>query len=637
MKITTQSQLDQLGKRGQESLYPPKIKITVGMATCGIASGAEAVYQGLLDEVEKQSLDAQVSRIGCIGLCQEEPLVDVLEPGKPRITYGKMTAEKARELVAGLAQKNGFHPEWAIYRTDEEPLLITDKKVSLKSESSSNGFEKVPLFQRHPFFRHQKRIILRNCGLIDPENIDQYIARGGYLALYKALSTMTPERVIEQVKKSGLRGRGGAGFPTGKKWEICRNEPGEVKYLVCNADEGDPGAYMDRSILEGDPHSVLEGLTLGGYAIGANEAYVYVRAEYPLAIERLQTAIAQAKENGLLGKKIFGADFDFTVHIIEGAGAFVCGEETGLLASIEGKVGEPRPRPPFPAQKGLWGKPTNINNVKTWATIAPIIARGAAWYSSIGTEKNCGTTVFSLVGKVKNNGLAEVPLGITLREMVFEIGGGLQNDRKFKAVQTGGPSGGCIPQDLLDLRVDYEQLAKAGSMMGSGGMIVMDENTCMVDVARYFLEFTTAESCGKCTPCREGTKRMLKLLTGIIEGRGQEGDIEQLEKLGQVVKATSLCGLGATAPNPVLTTIRYFRDEYESHIRDLRCPGRVCRALINYRIDKNKCNGCMLCSKQCPSEAIIGKAKTPHEIIREKCIKCGACIEVCRADAVLVE
>jgi NADH:ubiquinone oxidoreductase subunit F (NADH-binding) len=547
-----------------------------------------------------------------------------------------MTSEKARELVAGLAQGNGFHNEWAIYRMDEEELIITDKKVPLFSGDSGKEFGKVPLFKEHPFFKHQKRIILRNCGLIDPENIEEFITRGGYLALCRALSEMTPEEVIVQVKKSGLRGRGGAGFPTARKWEICHNTRGEVKYLVCNADEGDPGAYMDRSILEGDPHSVLEGLALGGYAIGANDAYVYVRAEYPLAIERLKTAIAQAEEKGLLGNNIFGSDFRFRVHIIEGAGAFVCGEETGLLTSIEGKVGEPRQRPPFPANKGLWGQPTNINNVKTWATIAPIIARGGPWYAAIGIEGNHGTTVFSLVGKIKNNGLAEVPLGIKLEEMIFHIGGGIQDDKRFKAVQTGGPSGGCMPVNLIDLAVDYESLAAAGSMMGSGGMIVMDDNTCMVDVAKYFLEFTTSESCGKCTPCREGTKRMLQILTRITEGKGQPGDIEQLERLARVIKDTALCGLGATAPNPVLTTIRYFRDEYEAHINDRNCPGHVCRELINYLIDEEKCIGCMLCAKQCPSECIVGESKTPHRILQDRCIKCGVCIEVCQNSAVLI-
>jgi len=557
------------------------MKIAVGMATCGIASGAQAVYEALTEEVQSRGVDATVIRTGCIGFCQQEPLVDVLKPGKPRVTYSQMTPEKARQLVADLDQPNEVHGQWALGRTDEDRLVVTDERIALLEGESPKGFGDILPLHEHPFFRKQKRIILRNCGLIDPENIEEYIGRGGYLALLKILSAMTPEDVIQRVQDSGLRGRGGAGFPTGNKWEFCRRAAGETKYVICNADEGDPGAYMDRSILEGDPHSVLEGLAIGAYAMGAGEAYVYVRTEYPLAIERLQTAIEQAEQHGLLGKNIFGSDFDFNVHILEGAGAFVCGEETSLLASIEGRVGEPRPRPPFPAQQGLWGKPTNINNVKTWATIAPIIARGPSWYASIGSEGNSGTTVFSLVGNVKNNGLAEVPLGIKLDEMIFDIGGGIQDDKRFKAVQTGGPSGGCLPVSLINLPVDYERLREAGSMMGSGGMIVMDENTCMVDVARFFLEFATAESCGKCTPCREGTKRMLQILTRIVEGHGQPGDIERLERLAPAIKDAALCGLGATAPNPVLTTLRYFRDEYEAHINYKRCPGAVCREIIS--------------------------------------------------------
>ncbi len=637
MNIVTEDDLKKVGKQGQLSLYPHKTRISVGMATCGIASGAADVYEALTAETDKRGLNVRIRRTGCIGLCQQEPLVDVLEPGKPKVTYGRMTPEKARQLIAGLSAGNGFDKEWALYRTEEDERVITNTTTRLATKEAQGAIKDVTLFSEHPFFKNQKRIILRNCGLIDPESIEEYIARGGYLALYKAISMMKPAEVIKQVQDSGLRGRGGAGFPTGKKWEYCRQASGKVKYVVCNADEGDPGAYMDRSILEGDPHSVLEGMITGAYAIGAGEGYIYVRAEYPLAIERLQAAIIQAEWYGLLGENIFNSGFDFRVHLVEGAGAFVCGEETGLLASIEGKIGEPRPRPPFPAEKGLWDRPTNINNVKTWATIAPIIARGASWYSSIGIEGNRGTTVFSLVGKVKNNGLAEVPLGIKLREMIFDIGGGLQNDANFKAVQTGGPSGGCMPEGLLDLPLDYERLAGAGSMMGSGGMIVMDENTCMVDVARYFLEFTTSESCGKCTPCRDGTKRMLDILTRICEGNGQAGDIEKLETMARVIKDTALCGLGATAPNPVLTTIRYFRDEYEEHIQDKQCPGRICRSLISYRIDVGNCIGCTLCLKQCPAEAIVGQAKAPHEIVQDKCIKCGACLEVCGSDAVLVE
>ena len=465
-RIATGDDLQTTADRGEAKLYPPRKRIAVGMATCGVAAGAQAVYDALVEEAANQGLDAAITRTGCIGFCQQEPLVDVRSPGKPRITYGQMTPDRARRIVADLANGDDLHEEWAIFRTDEDELVVSDRTVTLATDPGANGFGNIPLYQEHPFFRKQRRIILRNCGLIDAEDIEQYVARGGYRAMLKALSEMTPDQVVQEVLDSGLRGRGGAGFPTGMKWRFCRQSPGEVKYVVCNADEGDPGAYMDRSILEGDPHSVLEGMAIGAYAMGASEGYLYVRAEYPLAIERLQAAIAQAEGRGLLGKNIFGSGFDLKMHIVEGAGAFVCGEETALLASIEGRVGEPRTRPPFPAQKGLWDKPTNINNVKTWATIAPIIARGSSWYAAIGSEGNSGTTVFSLVGKVKNNGLAEVPLGIKLGEMIFDIGGGIQDDKRFKAVQTGGPSGGCLPVSLVNLPVDYERLREAGSMMG---------------------------------------------------------------------------------------------------------------------------------------------------------------------------
>jgi len=637
MKITTIQGLENARVRGERSLYPARTKITVGMATCGIASGAEAVYGALIEEVKNRGLDATVTRAGCIGYCQQEPLVDVLQPGLPRISFGQMTTKKARELVAKLSEKKGLPLEEAIYRTDEDEILITGEEVHLPAKRATNGYRNVTLIREHHYFKKQKRIILRNCGLIDPESIEEYIARGGYRALWKALMEMTPDQIKEEIKKSGLRGRGGAGFLTGKKWELCRLEPGEPKYVICNADEGDPGAFMDRSVLESDPFSVLEGMVIGAFSIGSHQGYIYVRAEYPLAIEKLRAAIDQAERYGTLGNDIFGSGFTFNVRVVEGAGAFVCGEETGLIASIEGSLGEPRQRPPYPAQKGLWGCPTNINNVKTWASVSPIISRGSSWFVATGTEGNPGTTVFSLVGKVKNNGLAEVPLGITLREMIFDIGGGIQDDKEFKAVQTGGPSGGCLPATLLDLPVDYERLTDAGSMMGSGGMIVMDEDTCMVDVARYFLEFTSDESCGKCTPCREGTKRMLQILTRITKGRGRPGDAEYLRNLAEVIKETSLCGLGGTAPNPVLSTLRYFHDEYQAHIFNRRCPGRVCKELITYSIDQVKCPGCLACLKQCPTEAIVGEAKVPHRIIGDKCIKCGACLDVCNYDAVIVE
>jgi NADH:ubiquinone oxidoreductase subunit F (NADH-binding)/NAD-dependent dihydropyrimidine dehydrogenase PreA subunit len=495
----------------------------------------------------------------------------------------------------------------------------------------------IPKMSEIPFFGKQQLIALANRGLVDPENIDEYIALGGYQALAKALTEMTPEGIIQEIKASGLRGRGGAGFPTGRKWEFCRNAPGEEKYIICNGDEGDPGAFMDRSIVESDPHALLEGMIIGARAIGASHGFIYIRGEYPLALERLTQAIEQAHEYGLLGEGIFGTDFSFDITVSKGAGAFVCGEETSLIGSLEGKLPEPRVRPPYPAQSGYLGKPTNINNVETWANVPHIIKRGAAWFSSIGTDTSKGTKVFSLVGKVVNTGLVEVPMGITMREIVFDIGGGIPDGKKFKAVQTGGPSGGCIPESLLDTPVDYESLVQAGSIMGSGGMIVMDENNCMVEVARYFVSFTQEESCGKCTPCREGTWHMKNILADITEGRGQEGDIELLEKMGRMIKSTALCGLGNTAPNPVLTTIRYFREEYEAHIRDKRCPAGVCKALIRYVIDPEKCTGCQACFRNCPVTCIAGERKKVHVIDQSRCIKCGMCHSVCNFDAVRIE
>jgi NADH:ubiquinone oxidoreductase subunit F (NADH-binding) len=486
------------------------------------------------------------------------------------------------------------------------------------------------------FFRSQELLALRNRGRLNPEEIDEYIALGGYAALPKALFDMEPSEIVEEVKTSGLRGRGGAGFPTGIKWELARNAGSESgrKYIVCNADEGDPGAFMDRSLLEADPHAVLEGMAIGARAIGAAEGYVYVREEYPHAVRMVTRAIEQAEEYGLLGDDILGSGFSFKVSVVRGAGAFVCGEETALMASIEGREGRPRPRPPYPAQSGLWGCPTNINNVETWANVPKIIERGGKWYAGIGTAESKGTKIFSLVGKVANTGLIEVPMGMTLREIVFDIGGGVPGGRKFKAVQSGGPSGGCIPESLIDLPVDYEELAKAGAIMGSGGLIVMDEDTCMVDVARYFVSFLEEESCGKCAPCREGIKRMREILTDIVEARGTPGDIERLEELAYAIKEASLCGLGKTAPNPVLTTIRYFRDEYESHVVHKRCPAKVCKAMIIYRVVPEKCTGCQRCVHECPVNAISGPRSQPHNVDESKCIKCGACYEVCKFDAI---
>ncbi len=578
MKIKNLKDIEKLKVKGLESLYPKKMKINVGLGTCGIATGAQAVFDSIVEEIEKQGIDAVVSKTGCLGFCQKEPLVDVWQPGRPRIIYSEMDPEKARDLVIGLAQGK-TRKEWALCRLEEEEFIIENKKK--KYSITEKDGKDIPLYREIPFYKKQKKIALRNCGFMNPENIEEYIARGGYFTLARVLSSLKEEGVIEEIKNSGLRGRGGAGFPTGLKWKFCRDAPGDTKYIICNADEGDPGAYMDRSILEGDPHSVLEGMVIGAYAIGSHEGYIYVRNEYPLAAQSVERAIEQAEEYGLLGENILNSGFDFRIKISQGAGAFICGEETALLASIDGRIGEPRPRPPFPAERGLWDKPTNINNVKTWANVPVIIARGADWYSKMGTAKSKGTMVFSLVGKINNTGLVEVPMGIKLREMIYDIGEGIPEGKKFKAVQTGGPSGGCIPSELVDLEVDYEKLTQAGSMMGSGGMVVMDEDTCMVNVAKYFLNFTKDESCGKCTPCREGIKRMLEILDDISKGKAEERDLELLETLARVVKDASLCALGGTAPNPVLSALRFFKDEYLNHIKKKRCNAAVCQEIIS--------------------------------------------------------
>jgi len=631
--IQTLEDLKKIHDEGRKLLYPEKTRIAVGMATCGKSSGAGKVYDEIAVQIERTGLDAILTKTGCIGFCQREPLVDVAVAGGPRVVYENVTPEKAAAIVEALA-KNEIPSDDAICRISTDYSLIDDDTVTYPN--GDNGLSKVPLLEEVPFFSKQLRISLRNCGYIDPDSIDQYIARGGYHALFKVLTEMQSEDVIEEVKKSGLRGRGGAGFPTGTKWEFCRRAEGSPKYIICNADEGDPGAFMDRNILEGDPHAVIEGMMIGAYAIGASEGYIYCRAEYPMALTRLRTAIEQAHEYGLLGEGILGTDFSFDLHIRAGAGAFVCGEETSLIASIEGNVGEPRTRPPFPAESGLWGKPTNINNVKTWSHIAPIIVRGASWYASMGSEKSAGTSVFSLVGKVKNTGLAEFPLGLTLREMIYDIGGGLVDDTEFKAVQTGGPSGGCIPAEFLDTPITYEDLGALGSIMGSGGMIVMNKSTCMVDLARYFISFAQDESCGKCTPCREGTRRMNQILDAICEGKGTPEDIDTLGELAEYVKDTSLCALGGTIPNPILTTLEYFRDEYDAHVKEGRCPAGVCKALITFTIDEEKCTGCGLCAKNCPVQAITGEKKKPHVIDQAACIKCGLCRDNCKFEAVVV-
>ena len=579
------------------------------------SSGSAQLIERFEQQLKEKGLEkeVQVVRTGCFGLCEAGPVVIVYPEGT---FYSRVKVEDVDEIVS----------EHLLKGRKVQHLVYVDHAT--KESTVQKSLDEVG------FYKQQERLALRNCGVIDPENIDEYIAFDGYKALGKVLTEMTPEEVIKVVLDSGLRGRGGAGFPTGKKWQFAAASKADQKYIICNADEGDPGAFMDRSILEGDPHSVIEAMAIGGYAIGATEGYVYVRAEYPIAVGRLQTAIDQAREYGLLGKNIFGSGFDFDMHIRLGAGAFVCGEETALMHSIEGMRGEPTPKPPFPAVRGLFDKPSNINNVETYANIPLIINKGAEWFKSIGTPGNSGTKVFALGGKINNTGLVEIPMGTTLRTVIYDIGGGIPNGKKFKAVQTGGPSGGCIPAEHLDIAIDYDSLTSIGSMMGSGGMIVMDEDNCMVDIARFFLDFTVDESCGKCTPCRVGTRRMLEILERITEGKGEEGDIEKLEALAENIKATALCGLGQTAPNPVLSTLKYFRDEYEAHIKEKRCPAHHCQKLLNYVIT-DKCRGCTLCSKVCPAGAISGTVREQHVIDTTKCLKCGACIEKCRFGAII--
>ena len=593
-----------------------RIELMICAGTGCVASGAFQIKEELEKEVKERGLQGEVSVVttGCNGFCGQGPLMVVVPDN---IFYGWLTLKDIPHLV--------------------EEHFLKGRPVQRLMFTPPEEESPIPLLSEIPFFKKQVLIVLKNKGLIDPENIKNYIARDGYAALEKVLTDMEPEEIIEEIIQSGLRGRGGAGFPTGLKWKFARNAQDEQKYIICNADEGDPGAFMDRSVIESDPHGVLEGMLIGAYAIGATHGFIYVRDEYPIAVKRMMLAIEDARNYGLLGENILDTGFDFDISVNRGAGAFVCGEETSLINSLEGNMPEPRVRPPYPAQSGYMGQPTNINNVETWATVRHIINNGAEWFSSIGTEKSKGTKIFSLVGKVKNTGLVEVPMGITLREIIFDIGGGILDNKTFKAVQTGGPSGGCIPGSLLDIPVDYESLGKVGSIVGSGGMIVMDEDNCMVEVARYFLAFTQGESCGKCAPCREGTWHMLNILTDITEGRGKEGDLEVLEKMSGLVKQTALCALGNTAPNPILTTMKYFRDEYEAHIREKRCPAKQCKALIRYLILEDKCTGCTACARNCPVSCISGERKKLHVIDEEQCIRCGICYTVCKFDAVRVE
>ncbi len=579
------------------------------------SSGSATLIERFNENLAKYNLDHEVKviRTGCFGLCEAGPVVIVYPDGT---FYSRVKPENVEEIVS----------EHLLKGRKVEHLVYTDHATH--EQNASKALEDIN------FYKHQHRIALRNCGVIDPENIDEYLAMDGYRALEKALTSMTREEVIDEILKSGLRGRGGGGFPTGLKWKFTYQSQADQKYVACNADEGDPGAFMDRSILEGDPHAVIEAMAIAGYAIGASEGYIYVRAEYPIAVKRLTVAIQQAREYGLLGENIFETGFNFNIFIRLGAGAFVCGEETALMHSIEGKRGEPTTRPPFPAVRGLFGKPTMLNNVETYANVAQIILHGAAWFASMGTEKSKGTKVFALGGKINNTGLVEVPMGTPLRTIIYDIGGGCPKGKKFKAVQTGGPSGGCLPESLLDTPVDYDNLIQAGSMMGSGGMIVMDEDNCMVDIARFYMDFIVDESCGKCTPCRVGTKRMLEILNRIVNGQGEEGDIERLEELAQTIKSTALCGLGQTAANPVLSTLRFFRDEYEAHIREKRCPAHHCQKLLQYVIT-DKCRGCTACARVCPAGAITGAVKEQHHIDPQKCLKCGACMEKCRFGAII--
>ncbi|MDH5438388.1 MAG: NADH-quinone oxidoreductase subunit NuoF [Candidatus Bathyarchaeota archaeon] len=615
-KIRSRGHLEEIRRKLLERKESEKRCITISSGTCGRVRDSQKVVEAIYDSVKKHGAGDKVCvRVtGCHGFCQVAPIVVIYPDG---IFYQRVKAKDAEDIITKTILNNRIVNRLLYVDPTTEEKIVYEKDV--------------------PFFRKQMRLLLGNNRFVDPTKLEDYIAVEGYKALCKVLFEMKPEEVIEEIKKSGLRGRGGAGFPTGVKWESCRKAEGDIRYVVCNADEGDPGAYMDRSLLEGNPHSIIEGMIIGAYAIGAHDGYIYVRYEYPLAIENTRIALDQAREYGLLGKNILDSGFDFDIKIAMGGGAFVCGESTALMASIEGKMGEPRAKYIHTVERGLWNKPTNLNNVKTWANVPLIINNGADWYSKIGTEKSKGTGIFSLVGKINNTGLVEIPMGTPLRQIIYDIGGGIPGSKKFKAVQTGGPSGGCIPEKLLDLPVDFEKLTEAGSMMGSGGMIVMDENTCMVDMARYFLDFLADESCGKCFPCREGIKRMLEIVVDITKGRAKEEDLGLLQELAEMVKDFSLCGLGKTAPNPVLSTLRYFRDEYGAHVRDKKCPAGICKDLIEYFILEDKCTGCGACLKLCPQQAIQGEPKKLHIIDPTKCIRCGICRDACPYESIMVK
>ncbi|HOI16084.1 MAG TPA: NADH-quinone oxidoreductase subunit NuoF, partial [Geobacteraceae bacterium] len=602
-----------------EEQYKAKLnrpRIVVGLGTCGIAAGGNKVMAAIKKEVAERKLDVDVDFTSCIGMCFAEPAVEIGLPGEPSVVYGGIYPDKVAQLIES-------------HVVGKKPV---NELAAIQITGEATPFDGIPVMEKAGYYAKQVRSVTSRLGRTNPESIEDYIATGGYAAIEKAIA-MDRLDIINEVKKSGLRGRGGGGFPTGTKWQFVHDAVGDKKYIVCNADEGDPGAFMDRSVLEGDPHAVLEGMMVAGYAIGANEGVIYCRAEYPLAIKRLNLAIEKAEEMGLMGENILGSGFNFTIRIKAGAGAFVCGEETALLNSIEGQRGMPRVRPPFPAHKGLWQKPTCLNNVETFANIPFIIRNGGDWYAAMGTEKSKGSKVFCLTGKINNTGLCEVPMGITMGEILNDIAGGVKNNKKFKAVQSGGPSGGCLPTEKLDLPIDYDSLISAGAMMGSGGLVFMDEDTCMVDVAKFFLNFTQLESCGKCTPCREGTKRLLETLIRITEGGGVPEDIPNLERLAKVIKSSALCALGQTAPNPVMTTLRYFKNEYEAHINDKKCPAGVCAALLSFCILKDKCVGCGVCIKACPVQAISGEKKAAHVIDPTKCIKCGACVPKCKFEA----